>query len=136
MKKPLLLIVLLIGTLFWACKKSDQQPVAGSFIGKWKWLYTQGGIAGIKTTPATTGYNKTLSLNTDSTYVFMQNSNIIGQGSYHISADSRLEIAKRIDVITYSSMSVQQIISLKNDTLNLQDVYITDGTTSQYVRIK
>ncbi len=56
--------LLLLGTT--ACRRTDASPAI--IMGKWQWVSSVGGIAGMTYTPASTGATETLVFQPDSTY--------------------------------------------------------------------
>lgn len=68
-------------------KKSPADPTTqGPVAGVWKWSaqYDYGGIEGDLLTPASTGIQETLTLNTDSSWTQARNGNVVNSGTYKL----------------------------------------------------
>lgn len=123
--------ILLIAALFASCKK-ETSPVS-TFAGKWKLIYQAGGFAG---KPITLSKDTTiiLSLKNDKRYERTLNGEVKSTGSYEISIKTSAAFNTTGQAITYGN-SYWQFISIKNDTLSLDDPF-PDGYGSAYVRVK
>lgn len=134
-KNPFKLVVIcLITVILLGCsEKVDlSQP---DLIGKWKWIQTTGGFAGVNITPETEGFTRTLVFSEDGHYKFIKNDSVTEEGTYEI-IKKKNTIAGEAFVISYSGgRLLEEIIVQQNDTLNLQQNVI-DGFRNKYTRVK
>ncbi len=134
-----------------ACSSSSSsdKPDAGPFAGNWKWVGSQGGIAGIEYTPAKVGYTCTFNFDANSSTTFKRNDSVKAVAPYPIikESDGSYSIAYASDsiralvrttfpvVMVASSDSLLRIaISIHNDTINTFERNMSDGLQSLFVR--
>jgi hypothetical protein len=117
-----------------SCKKSTQQP-SNSLIGKWRWVKSVGGIAEVTLTPQNTGNNFRDEFYADSTYKRFKNDSLLIKRNYSIIKKGyNYTPTEKNDVLKIGDW--RSIITIKNDTLYLNDLFISDGFEDTYVRIK
>ena len=116
-----------------SCKKSTQLP-SNSLTGKWRWVKSVGGIAGLTYTPQNTGNNFRDEFYADSTYKRFENDSLLIQRSYSIIKGYNYTPTEKVDVLKIGDW--RSSIYVKNDTLYLNDLFISDGFGDTYVRIR
>jgi hypothetical protein len=116
-----------------ACKKDKQTP-SDAITGQWRWVKSVGGIGGLTITPQSTGYNFRDEFYADSTFKRFENDSLIAQQRFSITRDFQYTPSEKIDVLKTGTFS--QSIIIRNDTLYMVDLYISDGFADTYVRIK
>lgn len=126
-----LLALIVLGAI--SCKKSTQLP-SNSLIGKWRWVKSVGGIAGLTLTPQSTGNNFRDEFYADSSYKRFENDSLLIQGSFSIIKGYNYTPTEKVDVLKTGDW--RRSIYIKNDTLYLNDLFISDGFGDTYVRIK
>ena len=126
-----LLAILVFGAI--SCKKSNQLP-SNSLTGKWRWVQSVGGIGGVTLTPKSTGNNFRDEFYADSTYKRFENDSLIIHGNYSIIKGYNYTPTQKVDVLKIGDW--RSSIYVKNDTLYLNDLFISDGFGDTYVRIR
>jgi hypothetical protein len=116
-----------------ACKKNNQPP-SQSIMGKWRWVRSVGGIGGFTLTPQSTGNNFRDEYYPDSTFKRFENGGLLIQGNFSIVKGYHYSPTEKIDVLKFGSASKSLFIT--NDTLYMNDLFISDGFGDTYVRIK
>lgn len=123
--------LLIIAGLFASCKKEPSATTI--FAGSWKLLFSVGGIAGKRITPAQDTVI-ILSLKNDKDYQSALNGRITKTGNYEISVKTSAAFNTNGPAITYDNAN-WQFINIKNDTLFLTDPF-PDGYESAYIKVK
>ncbi len=79
--KPIYLLFLLV---LFSCKKDMVLPESSlsTIFGKWNWVSSSGGFAGLVVTPKTVGFEKSLEFNKDGTFKLFENQEKVGRGTY------------------------------------------------------
>jgi hypothetical protein len=116
-----------------SCKKESTIHPAG-INGKWRWVKSVGGIAGSTLTPQSTGNNFRDEFYADSTFKRFENDSLISQGRFSIIKNFNYTPSYKIDVLKIGSSNSGIII--RNDTLYMTDLFISDGFDNTYVRMK
>ncbi len=127
-----ILLMTLFSANFSSCKKSTFTP-SSSIIGKWSWVQTQGGIAGTTYTPSRSGYQMTVQYFADSTYKRYKSNALVDENKFSILKNQPLYSSYKGDILKVGGFSRSLLI--RNDTLYLNDVFISDGFSDVYVRI-
>lgn len=129
MKKSLFFIAFTL-VLMGLNAQSSSEILFNHLVGKWTWLSTSGGIAGVHQTPENTGDVRSLIFTSDSIYIEIENGDTISQRGFSIRKTESLLMNDTTDmVILYSIRRLRPYLS--GDTLTLQeDVY--DGFCYQY----
>ncbi|RKR82143.1 hypothetical protein BDD43_2312 [Mucilaginibacter gracilis] len=118
-----------------ACKKSASvNPVSDDITGSWRWVRSQGGIAGNTLTPATVGYNQTQIYGADSTLKMYKNDTLKMQGRFYIQRNVQYR-GEIVDLLKIADQPGRSLV-IRNDTLYTYDVMIDDGYGSVYARIR
>lgn len=133
MKYFSLLFVVVIYCSVGSCNK-EALPGSISIIGKWRWVKTTGGFAGRTTTPQSTGYTQRYLFNADSTFKNFKNDSLSSQGKFSLVKGYK-HGDQTYDVIK-TGKGYDQSYVVRNDTLFLNDTFISDGFFSTYVRLK
>jgi len=140
MKKLIYFIILSLGII--SCKPSEKKEIDNSsFIGKWNWTNTDGGINyNIHKTPNTTGKVVSLILSENNTYSIIENGNEISNGTYEVIEKRSIYSGEIEPFIIYSNQYDNQnvvfsgIIKILNyNKLSIADNN-ADGLESKYVR--
>ncbi|WP_207492214.1 hypothetical protein [Aridibaculum aurantiacum] len=135
-KKSLAIVVFTAITAFYSCTKKAE--TRNELVGKWKWVKTEGGIAGhILETPETTGRNVQLQFHHSRHYELHTNGSLSAEGSYTLETkkcihDHADKTFIRFSGSTPAPMMVEKTIA---DTLVLSDEAF-DGMKSSYVRVQ
>lgn len=129
------LVALVIGALL-SCSKSGTPDQGDLVNGPWVWVSTDGGIANqIHETPASTGRNVTLVLDTDGKYSITENGIVVSQGTYIMKDATCIHNMQTKKIIDFSSPTdgdmMVEVIS--GNRLVLSDE-ANDGTSSTYSR--
>lgn len=113
-----------------SCKKDA--PTNSSIVGKWQWIKTTGGIAGITTTPQSTHQTWTFAFNADLTYTeagTMFDEPLLGK--YQVTVANNIPT---LNLVTNNNVLAQySYMAPIHDTLYLYEQY-ADGFTSTFVR--
>lgn len=110
-------------------------PTSTSIIGKWRWVKSVGGIAGMTITPQSTGYNLSEEFKADSTFKRFKNDSLIAQGKFSIVRNYKYTSTETIDVLKTGGPDDQAFV-IRNDSLFVSDIFISDGFNTTYVRVK
>lgn len=117
-----------------SCNK-DKMPTSTSIIGKWRWVKSVGGIAGSTVTPQSTGYNLSEEFKADSTFKRFKNDSLITQGKFSIVRNYKYTSTETIDVLKTGGLDDLAFV-IRNDSLFVSDIFISDGFNTVYVRVK
>jgi hypothetical protein len=117
-----------------SCNK-DKMPTSTSIIGKWRWVKSVGGIAGSTVTPQSTGYNLSEEFKADSTFKRFKNDSLITQGKFSIVRNYKYTSTETIDVLKTGGLDDLAFV-IRNDSLFVSDIFISDGFNTAYVRVK
>jgi hypothetical protein len=121
-----------------SCHK-DGLPGAtsSSIVGRWRWVKSVGGIAGMTVTPANNGFNLTQIYGADSTFKLYKNDSLELQRKFSIIRNFKYE-TQTIDLLKIdNNESNRAEFTIRNDTLYTSNaLFISDGFSSVYVRIK
>ena len=132
MKMKLLMITLLALASLSCVKESS---ILNNLTGKWDWVSSTGGIAGITYTPKSTGVKKVIEFTIDSVFRYYQKDTLTYETKYHILKSKSIYSQDSTFLISFDNHSIRQSYILKNDTLFLNDeCYDCFGST--YVRIR
>ena len=131
MKK--LFFLMLISTLFVvSCKKEDALP-NNSLAGTWQWVSSIGGIAGKTFTPASEGYERSLSFTYDLKYNRSKNNFTEKSGAFETLQAKSIYKTELVDFIKYDDGTMSVIISQTSNELILADNNY-DGYTETFKR--
>lgn len=134
MKYFSLIIAIIIFSSVSSCNKGGL-PQPDSIIGKWRWVKSVGGIAGMTITPQKAGYTLTHEFKADSTIKILKNDSLITDARFSIIRNYKYGDNQKINVLKIADEH-QMSFSIKNDTLFTFDIFISDGFGSTYVRIR
>ncbi len=125
-------LILAIFFLLASCQKRRCYFGEENYLqGKWKWEETSGGIAGIVTTPASTGDEIYLELLNDGTYIFSKNKIVAQQGTYSAGAQFCYHTNTTKPCITLDNTQVLTIEMNDAHNLYLAEEY-ADGLNYKY----
>lgn len=127
MKKAFIILVSLL-YITTSCKKENLQS---SITGKWNWIESNGGFAGIHETPASTGKTITLTItnNQIKTYV---NDSLINDSNYKLIKDKTIFGNDLKDLIVINN-GLRYLVQINGNTLSLTEDG-DDGINSSYKR--
>ena len=117
-----------------SCNK-EKMPTSDSIVGEWRWVKSVGGIAGVTITPQSAGYNQRREFNADSTFKSFKNDSLTIQGKFSIVRNYKYSESETVDVLKWGT-AVDDSFVIRNDTLFINNIFISDGFGSTYVRIK
>ena len=133
MKYLSLIIAVIVFSSASSCNK-ENLPQASSIIGKWRWVKSVGGIAGLTITPQTAGYTQTREFKADSTVQILKNDSLVTNAKFSIVKNYKYGDGK-VNVLKIADQQQTSFV-IKNDTLFTNDIFISDGFGSAYVKVK
>jgi hypothetical protein len=137
MKRIALILITALVCSFGACtKNNDPGPGNPNIAGKWRWVKSIGGIGGMTLTPKSTGYNYRFEFGTDSIFKDFRNDTLLVQSNYHITKNYKYTPTQTIDLLKIDNSWSPLAYTIRHDTLYFDDLFISDGFNSVYVRIK
>lgn len=118
-------------------KNGSPGPASTSIVGRWRWVKSVGGIAGMTATPASNGYNLTQVYDANSTFKLYKNDSLELQSKYSIIRNFKYQ-TQTIDLLKIGDdESNRADFTVRNDTLYASNMlFISDGFSSVYVRVK
>ncbi|WPU95338.1 hypothetical protein SNE25_07345 [Mucilaginibacter sabulilitoris] len=117
-----------------SCNK-EKLPHSDSIVGEWRWVKSVGGIGGFTLTPKTEGFTQKWVFNADSTFKSFKNDSLTIQGKFSIVRNYKYSESETVDVLKWGN-SIDDSFVIRNDTLFTNNIFISDGFGSTYVRIK
>lgn len=132
MKTLLLILSVFVAAGFNSCQK-ENLGTSKDITGKWTWVKSVGGIAGMTLTPQSTG-NHFRDEYAGTNYKRFKNDTLITQSSFSITRDYPYTDTEKVDVLNIGDTKTAFVI--RNDTLYLSQLFISDGFSSVYVRVK
>ena len=124
-----------------SCKKENvkvKNPDVdlSKIYGKWNWVNSTGGIAGLTITPKTAGYNMSVEYRINKSVYFFRNDTLQNQAKFAIVKGNSIFSVDPAYIIKYDPDGMDHvIIKAKKDTLILAD-NVNDGFTILYVKQK
>ena len=130
----LLMTVMVIGFTT-ACSKQGKKPIVEeNLVGTWQWVRTDGGIAfHIHETPASTGKNIDLIINSDGKYFIYTNGNLTSDGTYALETRKCIHDHAIKTFINFSSDLDLMVEIIDEESLEVSDE-AHDGLASSYKR--
>lgn len=117
-----------------SCNK-EKMPTSNSIVGEWRWVKSVGGFAGATLTPKTEGRSQKWVFNADSTCKFYSRDTIALSGKFSIKRNYKTSAGETLDLLRTGSWT-ESALTIRNDTLFLREIFISDGFNNTYVRIK
>jgi hypothetical protein len=138
MKRIVLIFIAALVCSISACTKNDDSgPGNPSIVGKWRWVKSVGGIGGTTVTPKTDGYTYRFEFGADSVFKDYQNDKLLLQSNYHTTKNYKYDSSSPVvDLLKIESNSTPLAYVVRHDSLYFDDIFIADGFSSVYVRIK
>lgn len=136
--KNLFILTIASIVIFSCSQKISPSNAASELYGNWQWASSSGGYAPKTITPATEGYNKTISFSNTGIYSEHQSNSTSKTGTFTIAKAKSIYTADPSFVISYDGMgqfSKKQSFQMKGDTLLLLDECY-DCYKHTYIRIK
>ena len=116
------ILIFLLGTTLFNCSNDDDyttNPEDSQLVGTWIWIGSYGGIAGITTTPESTGNTAKLVISDDSVKRYL-NGNLEFESNYSINVEN--SDGEEFQVIYYNGdFDTSQYIDLNENLLMLKD---------------
>lgn len=133
----LVIVALLLCGVSSCHKNGSPGPASISIVGRWRWVKSVGGIAGMTATPASDGYNLTQVYDANSTFKLYKNDSLELQSKYSIIRNFKYQ-TQTIDLLKIGDdESNRTDFTIRNDTLYASNMlFISDGFSSVYVRVK
>lgn len=133
----LVIAALLLCSVSSCHKDGSPGPASTSIVGRWRWVKSVGGIAGMTITPQSAGYNLTQVYGANNTFKLYKNDSLELQSKYSIIRNFKYE-TQTIDLLKIdNNESNRADFTIRNDTLySSNGLFISDGFSSVYVRIK
>ena len=117
-------------------KKEDSTTITGTgtgLVGKWEWVSTTGGIAGVHQTPQKLGYTYWIAFTTDSLYqVFDKNSLMTSSNHFTVFNDISI-FTTHIHQMLKSDNSIRSSFDVRNDSLFMYQE-VMDGFDMVFIR--
>ncbi|RYZ95557.1 MAG: hypothetical protein EOP47_25625 [Sphingobacteriaceae bacterium] len=115
-------------------KKEVNNP--DNIYGKWHWVSSSGGIAGLTETPKTAGYTMGVDYNRNNVFRRYKNGDVINSAKFTIVKTKGVFGMDSTYVIKYTPDNFDHVvITAKRDSLVLTD-NISDGYTTLYIKDK
>jgi len=135
MKTLLMIVISALMISVFGCRKEDvnKNNISTRLIGKWEWVSTTGGIAGVHQTPQKLGYTYWIAFTNDSLYQLFDKNNILtSSNQYTVFNDvsiftSHLHQMMKADNLLRSSFEV------RNDSLFINQEAM-DGFDAVFIR--
>lgn len=126
--KKLVFLLVVIGIL--GC--DDKVSPNAKLIGRWNWIQTSGGLAGIIETPASTGKTAFIEISSTSIKRY-ENGVLLGERNYSIDKGQSIYSNEDTFIINYDNDWKQSFV-IQGDTLILRDECF-DCHQTEYVKI-
>jgi hypothetical protein len=127
--KTKIIALYLIGLLLFSCgDENTNLDNSNKLLGKWDWVESKGGLAGMIYTPKSTGNSKMLEFN-DSICSYYLDAKLQHKGKFEIKKIKYTNELDSMTMIEYDDSSIlQQVIFRSKDTLvlidNCSDCYV------------
>ncbi|MEO6149170.1 MAG: hypothetical protein ABIN95_10500 [Mucilaginibacter sp.] len=123
-----------------SCKKENVKTNNGvdpeKIYGKWNWVNSTGGIAGLTITPKTAGYEASVEYKRSKSVYYYRNDTLKSQAKFSITKGNTIFSTKQAYIIKYTPDGMDHVImKVTKDTLVLAD-NANDGFTILYVKDK
>ncbi len=116
------------------CSFDDPKSLNSDILGKWRWMESNGGIAGM-TIKADENNQRFISFEKNGTFTLSDKQTVLIQTTYEVKKGKSIMASDLIPMIYFDGESLMpQSFTLKKDTLFLSDE-IYDGYGHTYVRI-
>jgi len=136
MKYFILLFAALVFCSVSSCNKDGLPgPTSTQITGSWRWVKSVGGIGGVTLTPQSSGYSFTQVYGADSTFKMYKKNSLTLSGKFSITRNYKYSATETFDLLKINNQNPTAFI-IRNDTLYQNDVFISDGFSTVYVRIK
>lgn len=129
MKNTILFLVIIVFASF--CSKDDEPKIATELIGSWIWIESSGGIAGVTSTPETTGNEITIEF-TSEKYTKYINGVVDIEMTYKIENGNTIRKTENTYLIIYENERKQSIELIGNKLILFDECY--DCYQNEYVK--
>jgi len=130
--KKIILVYMLSTLLIVSC---EEDTLPDGLIGKWEWISSSGGIAGITETPESTGNNIEIVFTANSTFMMYRNDSLIVERKYDIIEAKSILNHKLTKMISFDDDQFRKSFLVTPEELYLADE-VYDGFTYRYKRIE
>lgn len=114
------------------CVKDGVEP---QIVGKWRWVQSVGGIAGLTLKPSATD-TRQMNFGADSKFELLMNNKVVSFATYKLTNGKSITSQESVPLIEFENDGFMKMsYQLKTDSLFLFDE-VYDGFGSTYVRIK
>lgn len=123
--------------VFTACERNNNEPSARALEGRWDWVQSQGGIAGM-TYKASENDSRQLIFSKDGDFELFQNGKSLVKSKYLLKDSLSINfegVVPMIHLLSNSSPFQRHAFTIKKNTLLLYDEY-NDGFTHTYVKVR
>lgn len=137
MKRITLILISALSCAIGACtKNNDPGPGNPNIVGSWRWVKSVGGIGGTTVTPESSGYIYRFEFGADSVFKDYRNGKLLKQAKYHINKNYKYTPTQTVDLLKIDSNLSPVAYVVRHDSLFFDDIFIADGFSSVYVRVK
>ena len=135
MKTLIMIVISVLMISVFGCQKEDvvKTNTGIGLVGKWEWVSTTGGIAGVHQTPHTLGYTYWIGFTNDSLYQVYDKNNVI-TSSNHFTVFNDISIfTTHIHQMLKSDNSIRSSFDVRNDSLFMYQE-VMDGFDMVFIR--
>ncbi|WP_184545280.1 hypothetical protein [Mucilaginibacter sp. FT3.2] len=119
-----------------SCNKSSSPgPASTSITGSWRWVKPVGGIGGFTLTPQNTGYAFTQVYGADSSFKMYKKDSLQVSGKFSITKNYKYSNTETLNLLKINDQNPTSFM-IRNDTLYQNDIFISDGFNTVYVRVR
>lgn len=130
MKTILLLLFSFLMISFAGCQKEN---VNTGLVGKWEWVSTSGGIAGIHQTPQTLGYTYTIAFTKEGQYELYDKNNLLVSSSPYTIVNAVSIFDNKEHSMIQSDNLMRSSFEIRKDSLFLSQE-VVDGFDQIFIR--
>lgn len=109
-----------------ACGKSENKAL----IGEWQWVVREGGFAGVKETPSSTGNARSITIDKKKIRIYQNGQS---KDTYSYKTEQNVSTNFGTQNVIKVKDEIKYLYSFRGDTLILTEPY-TDGFTDSYVK--
>ncbi|MDP4290725.1 MAG: hypothetical protein Q8908_06560 [Bacteroidota bacterium] len=133
MKSKVFPILSIFLSFFWGCQKENaEHSMNTGLVGRWEWVSTTGGLAGVHQTPQTLGYTYWVEFTKDSLYrVYDKNRILVSSNPYSLFKEISIFDNKEHEMIKADNL-IRSSFVVRNDTLFLRQE-VMDGFDEVFV---
>ena len=106
--------ILIFAIFFSSCTKEELPQISSGIIGKWAWVKSSGGIAGVTLTPETEGKQITIEFSSSTVKRYI-NGNLESEMTYRIESGTSIYKTGNTDLIIYENEMKQLSLRMWDD---------------------